>query len=191
MKKIKNIFLIMLSLSFMFILVSCNTTGKTDDNEQPIVEGENDKELEDDFINVSMGPYTLNIDAELREKDVSAIKKFKLDSHESFKITLFMGGSYDNPMTVKSIVIDGKELDLNIDGLPTKASDHESGDFILDGYNIKGHRLTNYQPLRIKSEPTDSGYLMIDVTGVKTIEVELVFTTGAASFFEKVEMVIS
>lgn len=156
------------------------------DNEEPITETPIDDIPETDPSDVDHSK-TIILDNELRNKGVSYNLVLDTINNDIFKLEMYMTGTYDNPITVKAIKIDDVMLDLdNIEGLPKKASDIFTGQFMFNDIVVSANRVTNYQGLRIKSTSSEVGYIQIDITNINKLEVELVFTTSAAQYFEKV-----
>ena len=130
---------------------------------------------------------TITLDSELRTKNVSHTVTLDVTNDDTVRITLYMTGNYDNPVTIKTMSIDGQNVDFgSITELPKKASDAYDGVVNFGSIVANAHRVTNYQGIRIKSLSTDAGYLEFNVENVSSITFELVFTTSAADYFEKV-----
>ena len=51
---------------------------------------------------------------------------------------------------------------------------------------VNANRVTNYQGLRIKSTKDEVGFIEFSLEDINSLEIEMVFTTTAAQYFDKV-----
>lgn len=191
MKKLLSIVLVLI---MGFVLVGCS--DEIEDVPDDVIdlvplEPSNPIEEEEEEHTVLQALFTL--DEVLRVKNEAYtftldVVDYKLQDFTHLTLRLKMTGSYDNPITINRVAINDVDLDLNIEGLPTKASEVASGLFDLNGYSVEVNRATNYKPLRIKSTVDEVGYITFNLENIDKIEFDLVFTTGAVNWFEVVEV---
>ena len=194
----KKIFMGLMLLIASLVLIACKTKdgGNLDKPELPIEDVPNTEEpIEEEPTDenpVEEEPIIIEdtqiiLDTELRNKGVAYTAVLDTTLYSTFKLSMTMTGSYDNPITINKILVNGLSVDLtDIDGLPKKASDIYVGQFTLIDMDVIANRVTNYQGLRIKSTKDDVGFIEFSLDGINSLEIEMVFTTSAAQYFDKV-----
>lgn len=210
----KKLIVIILSLFLIFVLVGCKKEPKIIDNVPPITENEDEQEKppidedeeqdegqeeqlvdEDEEQDEEQPDETTTkiiLDQELRQQDIVYEISLDVENYKYFLLELFMGGSYDNPITIRYIRLNGIEIDFStLKDIATKAGDHSTGQFdVVVGektLTLDLHRCTNYsQGFRVKSTSSDTGFIGFSLENVYTVDIGLVFTTSAYRYFNEV-----
>lgn len=193
----KKIFMVLMFLILSLVLIACETKngGNLDKPELPIEDVPNTEEpIEEEPIDekpveepVIIEDKQIILDTELRNKGIAYTAVLDTTLYSTFKLSMTMTGTYDNPITINKILINGISVDLtDISGLPKKASDIYVGQFTFTDMIVNANRVTNYQGLRIKSTKDDVGFIEFSLDGIISLEIEMVFTTSAAQYFDKV-----
>lgn len=129
MKKLITLLILVLT---GFILVGCKDT--TDDGSIDLIPLEPSTPIETEDEPGEEVQTFFELDTELREQNKSYILDLGDVSGFSFlTITLVSTGTYDDPLTLETITINGSEVNLGIPGIETSAGKHTSGSYTLAG----------------------------------------------------------